>query len=429
MKKTPGHRLYSMKSLLLLLSGWLILFIALGLVTRQVLAAAFYIPEVGSPASLGTAGVANVTNTVGPATAWSNPAGMTGLDRDQALAGFQVVVPRLKFDSSVATAGGRDGGNAGNTAVIPGLFYVNKFNARTRLGISLVAPQGGGVNYGDDFVGRYQTSRAELAAIGVSPSIGFKVNDRFSIGAGVSIIYTKFEQTIAINQTNLVPGAPDGKVRFDNATDLGYQPFLGLTWQFTDRALLGVVYRAEMDVDLEGDVNFRNLVIPTPAVKDVDIGWDNPQWLEAGVKYKLSEWDNLYVNAGWQDWSAFSKNQLAFTGGTVATLDRQWDDTWQAGIAYSHLKGDVSGYSVGASYESSPVKDRLRTFDLPVDEFYKLSGSWFWRGNKSMSYAVGATLYMVDDAKIDLTEQGVRAAGKFDSNYILFVGGTVRYLF
>ncbi len=418
MKKTSDHRLYSMT-----------LFIMLGLVTQRGLAAGFYIPEVGSPASLGTGGVANVTTTVGPATAWANPAGMTGLDSDQAMAGFQTVVPRMKFDSSVATAGGRDGGNAGNTAFIPGLFYVNKFNARTRLGISLVAPQGGGVNYGDDFVGRYQTSRAELAAIGISPSIGFKVNDRFSIGAGVSIIYTKFEQSIAINQAALVPGAPDGKVRFDNATDLGYQPFLGLTWQFTDRAMLGVVYRAEMDVDLEGDVNFRNLVIPTPAVKDVDIGWDNPQWLEAGLKYKLSESDHLYVNAGWQDWSAFSKNQLAFTGGTVATLDRQWDDTWEAGIAYSHLEADVRGYSVGVSYESSPVKDRLRTFDLPVDEFYKLSGSWFLKGNKNMDYALGATLYMVDDADIDLTAQGVRAAGKFDSNYILFVGGTIRYLF
>jgi hypothetical protein len=36
---------------------------------------------------------------------------------------------------------------------------------------------------------------------------------------------------------------------------------------------------------------------------------------------------------------------------------------------------------------------------------------------------------MVGDAKIDLTSQGVRAAGEFDTNYILFLGGTVRYRF
>jgi long-chain fatty acid transport protein len=111
-------------------------------------AAGFYIPEVGSPASLGTGGVANPTNTFGADAAWTNPAGMTGLKRDQIFSGVQAVIPRVEFDSSTATAGGSDGGNAGNTAFIPSFFYVNKLNDRTRLGISLVAPMGGGVNYG-----------------------------------------------------------------------------------------------------------------------------------------------------------------------------------------------------------------------------------------------------------------------------------------
>ena len=323
-----------------------------------------------------------------------------------------------------------DGGNAGNTAIIPSFFYVNKFNDRTRLGISLVAPMGGGVNYGDDFVGRYQTSRAELAAVSLSPSIGYKVTDRFSVGAGVSFIYTQFEQKIAINQAALLgPGTPDGAVRFDNATDWGYQPFLGLTWQFTDRALLGVVYRAKMDVNLKGDVNFRNLVIPKPGVNDTKIGWDNPQTLEAGLKYQLSDRNFLFLNAGWQDWSEFSNNQLEFSGGTVATLDRQWEDTWHAGIALGHFVREDSGYSVGFSYDSSPVDNKHRTFDLPVDEVYKLSASYFWKGSKRLDYSLGSTLYMIGDAKIDLTSQGVRAAGEFDSNYILFLGGTVRYRF
>jgi len=36
---------------------------------------------------------------------------------------------------------------------------------------------------------------------------------------------------------------------------------------------------------------------------------------------------------------------------------------------------------------------------------------------------------MVGDAEIDQTSQGIRAAGQFDQNYILFAGGTVRYAF
>ena len=407
----------------------LLLSIMMALAAHNARAAGFYIAEVGTPTSLGTAGVANPTNVRHADAAWTNPAGMTGLDRDSMLAGMQLVVPKMEFDSSVAEAGGGDGGNAGQIAVVPSFFYVNKLSDRARLGLSLTAPQGGGVDYGNHFVGRYQTSMATLAGIAISPSIAYKINDRFSIGAGVSFIYTKFEQDIMINQGAVVDGAGDAKVKIEDATDWGYQPFLGMTYQVTERALLGLVYRAEADVDLEGDVKFHNLVIQNPGTHDVDLSWDNPQWLEAGLRYRLSSENYLYLSAGWQDWSEFGEKNEVSLEGHVTTLDRKWEDTWHAGVAFSHQSGRGHGYSVGLAYESSPVEDKYRTYDLPVDEIYKLSASYFWEGNKQLDFSLGSTLYLVGDADIDVTSQGVRSAGKFDQNYILFLGGTARYRF
>ena len=401
-----------------------------GLVAHNSMAAGFYIAEVGTPTSLGTGGVANPTNTYHADAAWTNPAGMTGLESDSMVAGLQVVLPKMEFQASVATAGGDDGGNAGKRAVIPSLFYVKRLSERSRVGISMTAPQGGGVDYGDNFAGRYQTSKATLAAVSIAPSFAYKISDRFSVGAGVSIIYTKFEQDIMLNQAALAgPGTPDGKVKIENATDWGYQPFLGMTAQLTDRALLGVVYRAKANVELEGDLNFRNLIIPQPAANDIDIGWDNPQWLEVGLRYRLSEDNHLFLNGGWQDWSEFGEKNELTVDGRVATLDRQWDDTWHAGIAFGHRAGAKPGYSVGFAYDSSPVKNEHRTFDLPVDELYKVSASYFWQGKRQLDFSLGSTLYLIGDGDIDLTAQGVRAAGKFDKNYVLFLGGTARYTF
>ena len=78
--------------------------------SQHSFAGGFYLPEVGSPGSVGTAGVANVVNNFGTDAALTNPAGMTGLKRDQVLVGSQVLLPYNKFDSSVAEAGGDDGG-------------------------------------------------------------------------------------------------------------------------------------------------------------------------------------------------------------------------------------------------------------------------------------------------------------------------------
>ncbi len=398
------------------------------LLTQSAQAAGFYISEVGTPGSLGTAGVANPVNTFSADSSWTNPAGMTGLQQDEMLAGMQVLVPKIEFDSSVAEAGGSDGGNAGSIAAIPAFFMVKKISDRVRLGFSVVAPQGGAMNYSDNFVGRYGATKVALAAIGGSPSMAYKVNDRLSLGAGVSIIHTTFEESIAIDHGPL----PDGKVKFDNLDDLGYQPFAGLTYYLSDDLMLGLVYRAEMDVNLKGDLNFRSLAIPTPPANNIEIDWDNPQVLKAGLRYEFAEGKQVMFSADWEDWSAFGKNQLAITGGALnpaSVLERNFKDTWSAGVALVDMSKKTEGYSLGISYDSSPVSNKDRTIDLPFDETYKLSAAYAWKGHEKLDFGLGATLLYFGDGKVDQTAQGVRFKGKFDTNMALFLGGTLRYVF
>lgn len=211
--------------------------------------AGFYLQELGTPHSLGTAGVANATNTEGADASWSNPAGMVYVEGDQVYAGLQAVIPNMEFDSSVATGGGSDGGNAGILTAVPSLFYVHKYSDRLSFGLSMAGTMGGGVDYGKKFVGRYSTTRAELGALALSPSVAYRVNQSLSVGAGVSIVYTMFEQQIALNPA-LIPtvNGGDGYLNIDDADDVGFQPFFSLNYALSEDLLLGVVYRAEMDV-------------------------------------------------------------------------------------------------------------------------------------------------------------------------------------
>jgi long-chain fatty acid transport protein len=337
-----------------------------------------------------------------------------------AVTGLTLLVPEMKFDSSVADAGGSDGGNAGEAAIIPSLFVVKKLSDRTSVGLAITAPLGGAMDYGDDFVGRYGAQTVALQGVGISPSIGYKVNDRLAVGGGVTLTYTHFEEDVAIN----LPGpAPDGKAKMEDLDDWGYQPFVGLTYAVSDRVLFGFVYRAEMDVDLRGDLKFKGVPLPDGNVK---LSWDNPQWAEASLRFELD--DNYYVatNLGWQDWSQFSENTLTVTPG-VEVLDRDWKDTWRTGIAFGQFDG-TKGWSAGLSYDSSPVSDKNRTIDLPMDEQWQAGGSYFWE-DEQLSYALGASVMYAGDAEVDQTAQGVRFKGEFDTNLVYSLGGTVRYTF
>lgn len=391
---------------------------------ESLLAAGFYISEVGTPASLGTAGVANSTNTQGASAAWSNPAGMTGLNEDSIISGLMVILPEVEFDSSIATAGGSDGGNAGNVAAVPSFFYTRVLSEDSRFGFSVVAPFGGGIDYGDGFVGRYAVQNVELAGIAFTPSYAHKVNDRLSLGFGVSAIYTTLEQDIAIN----TPGPGDGKAEFKDFDDWGYQGILSLTYELTTDTLLGVVYRSEADVELEGDLKIKDVGTAIPT-RSAGATWVNPQWLEVGLRHRLDKEKTIMFNLGWQEWSQFDDTISVSSAGVSATTGRQWDDTWHAGAAYSQKIDSVSLYTLGISYESSPVKDKHRTLDFPVDEMLKLAGSYVWEGRNNFTYSLGATLYMVGDAPIDQTSQGVRTTGEYDQNMMLFLGGTLRHVF
>ncbi len=393
--------------------------------------AGFYLPELGSPASLGTGGVANVTNRYGADASMTNPAGMTGIDQQRVLAGMQFFLPKIEFDvkgfesRGLRPVTGNDGGNAGIITPVPSFFYVTPVSDKVRFGFSTTGPLGGGVDYGNRFAGRYAVQSAVLGALAFTPSVSYEANDKLSIGAGVSVLYTFFNQKIAVRQPG---GVGDATVKFNDLSSWGAQAVLGLQYQFTDRLMLGVVYRSQADTDLKGDVKTENWRLPFRLSNSVEISWTNPQWLEAGLSYELDDKITLFANLGWQEWSKFSKNELAI-GDRVNVLDRNWDDTWLAGAALLYNLSDRSHFSFGFSYESSPVKDEFRTFDFPVDEMWKLSAAYGWSHDDQLRFAVGATMYFVGNAPIDQTAQGVRVFGDYSANRFAVAGGSLTYSF
>ena len=71
-------------------------------------------------------------NNYGADAAWAQPAGMVDLKEDTVNAtGLTLLYPEMNFDSSIAGAGGGDGGNAGEAAIIPSHFTVKKLSSRT----------------------------------------------------------------------------------------------------------------------------------------------------------------------------------------------------------------------------------------------------------------------------------------------------------
>jgi long-chain fatty acid transport protein len=129
--------------------------------------------------------------TADASTAALNPAGMTRLDRSQMLAAFQQLYVNARFDTDTASFGGGDGGNAGGFVSAGSVHYVHSLAPDWKLGISAGSYFGLGVDYGDDWAGRYYTTEAELLTFGINPSMGYRINDWLSVGGGFNIVYAE----------------------------------------------------------------------------------------------------------------------------------------------------------------------------------------------------------------------------------------------
>ncbi len=408
---------------------------ALLLTPNSAFAGGLYLPELGTPISVGTAGVGNVTNDVIADAAITNPAGMTGLKSDVGLAGLQLMIPTVRFDSDIATAGGSDGGNAGFVSAIPATFVVKTLGDDWRLGLGITAPLGGGADYGKDFVGRYQAQRSVLTGLGISPSVAYKVHDKLSLGAGVSFIYSNLDLDIAINQ----PGPlSDGQVNIDKIDDWGHQGFFGVMYKATDRLTIGALYKTESDVELEGDLGFKNIQVPlintiTSKLDEVEVDFSYPQMINVGFKYELNDSTLLMMDFDWEEWSAFGDTGVEITGDInspiLTTFDRDWDDTWHVGLAMAHKLTENRIVTWGVAYDSSPVSDSKRTADIPVDEQFRLSAAYGQEVSEQFDFALGTTFLWLGEGKMDQVAGGERFKGEFSTNNIIFLSATMNYHF
>ncbi len=119
------------------------------------------------------------------------------------------------------------------------------------------------------------------------------------------------------------PGQNDiiGEVTGD---DWGYGYILGALFQATDKTRLGIGYRSEIDLTLEGDLNVKGTdpvsdgavaggaVAGTGGTADLT----TPANLNLGVYHQLTDRLALMANAEWTEWSSFDELVVEFEQGS-----------------------------------------------------------------------------------------------------------------
>ena len=118
-------------------------------------------------------------------TIFYNPAGMSRLYGKQLVVAAHAILPSAKF-TGTGLAGTDMGGDAGGLALVPNGYFVMEVNPQLRVGLGVGAPFGLQTEYTSTWVGRAHAIKSKLETINLNPSVAYRVNDGFSLGAGLT---------------------------------------------------------------------------------------------------------------------------------------------------------------------------------------------------------------------------------------------------
>ena len=354
-------------------------------------------------------------------TIYFNPAGMTLLPMGHSVSVAGTVLHRsLDFNNTGSTQVAApfplngEGGDAGGTSLVPAAYYAYAISERLRVGVGVSATFGNKTEYDQNFMGRFQGYHTDLKAINVNPSVAFKVNEQFSIGAGLSFV--KLEGDIRQQVPVVLPGPTflEGNNRLeDDDTAMGFN--VGAMWQVSKDTRIGMSYRSKVDFTLRGDatLNVAGNVTVTPVFSKIEL----PDTFSMAVHQRISDRWEMMGDWTWTGWSTFQsldvRNQA--TGARLSNPNYDFRDSWRVGFGAAYAYNDDLKLRFGVAYDKTPVPDAdSRTLSLPDSDRVWVAIGARYRLTPTSSLEVGsAPLFMKDEDINRRTVAGTTPTAQF----------------
>lgn len=344
-----------------------------------------------------------------------NPATMTLHPGTQIQAGFVAVGLDLAFEGTGPNSDVSENGQY-NTQAIPHGYISHQISDSMWVGLAMTVPFGMGTEYDDDWRFANRGISAEVLTFDFNPNVAWKVSDKLSLGAGMSIQYASADLKM---QENARVASIDGEVDADSWA-WGFN--VGLMWSPLENLRFGLSYRSRINHNADGDFTFDNFKDLTNGQignmgEDAQRIWgtlsylngqtldatatlSTPAWAMATAAWDVNELLSLYATFRWTDWSSFDTLDIDYTVGTK-TVTNKWEDTYLFSVGADLRFTNWWTFRAGIGYESSPVDDpSYRTSIIPDADRW-----WF---------ALGSSFQATDNMQIDVSAAWLRGTGERD---------------
>jgi len=391
--------------------------IALGIGAGSAHAAGFQLLEQNA-SGLGNAYAGSAAVAENASTIFFNPAGMSYLPGLNVSAGVNVIIPSFKFRDNGNTRNplgvggmpptGGSGGDAGSPAAVPNAYVSYQLNDRWHLGLGVGAPFGLMTKYDTGWAGQFHSKKFEIKTYNINPSVSYRVNDMFALGAGVNWQRIEAEYT----KQQVLPGFRSTPVDVNMDGDAwGWNA--GIMMQASPSTRIGLSYRSKIKHSASGKTDITGV-----GKFDANANVDLPDTAVLSVFHNLtSRWD-LLADVSWSGWSSIPELNIHNKGVPGDTLKLQFRDTWRFAVGANYKVNDAWKLKFGVAFDQSPVDDaRYRPTSLPDNNRLWLSTGVQYQATKNTTIDVGYTYLHLRKTKIDNDGESLITKGRIAGDY------------
>ena len=383
-------------------------------------------------------------------TVYYNPAGLTRLQGSQLVLSGHAIHTGVEFSNHGSSSlngmlplSGNDGQQAGDWFLVPSFYYARDIGERLKFGLGVNTPYVLKTEYDSAWVGRYDAIKSEVKTVNINPAFAYQVNDRLSIGAGISAQYISAELTNAIDYGSTcaifsadqqlapflagcaAPQAHDGHLKL-TGSDWSWGYNLGVLFEPSADTRIGLAYRSRIRHELEGDARFSAApaalgIVPgfAAAVADGSIKADLtlPETASVGIMQQLGSRWTLMGDVTWTRWSRFKELRVERRNGDlIGVTPEHWHNTRRYALGLSYQYSPQLKLRAGLAYDESPVPDGYRTPRIPDEDrrIVALGASYQFNANDLID--IGFAHFFVKKAGLDLETPVVGAVPQVTRN-------------
>ena len=401
--------------------------VAATLAAQTVLGAGFGIYEGSARGNaMGTEITADPTS---PSVLYNNAAGMTELEGTQIEGGATFIRPQQTVVTT--TRAGTDKNYAKSSWwTVPNAFVTHQINDKVSAGLGMFSRYGLGVEYEDDWAGRYDCQEATIQSIDINPSIAVKVMEKLSLAAGIRAEWFDFELYKPIPSDPLAPSAlTDLQLHLTgDSWGVGYN--LGAYYQANEIVSFGLAYDSQIKQELEGDYTATS---PRGVAGAGAGGGDitTPGIIRLGTSVKAT--DKLTVNGGvvYTMWSSYDELAINFDPALlgkipVSTTEKDWESVWRYQLGAEYALNDTWALRAGYIYDNAPDPDAHVDYIVPSNDRNLFSiGAGYKKGDFFCDLAY--TYLYILNRDIDARPTEGVMPGSFEEGDAHMVGVSVGY--